>query len=128
MVGRLKLIAALCALALCVTALCVRIAAARRTKQQPQPAVAASPAQTRPLTPQERRGRAIYLRGESAAGREIVAMVGELEVPATTVHCSGCHGRRGEGKAEGGVTAGNLTWAGTDVMKQAPPTRKFELR
>lgn len=38
-------------------------------------------------------------------------MVGDLDVPASTVTCAGCHGARGEGKTEGGVTAGNLTWA-----------------
>ena len=65
----------------------------------------------RGLTQQERRGRAIYLRGESPSGREIKAFVGELDVPASTVTCAGCHGARGEGKTEGGVTAGNLTWA-----------------
>jgi ABC-type branched-subunit amino acid transport system substrate-binding protein len=65
----------------------------------------------RGLTPQERRGRAIYLRGESPSGREITATVGELDVPSSTVTCAGCHGARGEGKTEGGVTAGNLTWS-----------------
>jgi ABC-type branched-subunit amino acid transport system substrate-binding protein len=65
----------------------------------------------RGLTAQERRGRAIYLRGESPSGREIKAVVGEVDVPASTVTCAGCHGARGEGKTEGGVTAGNLTWA-----------------
>lgn len=65
----------------------------------------------RGLTPQERRGKAIYLRGESPSGREITALVGEIDVPASTVTCAGCHGLRGEGKTEGGVTAGNLTWA-----------------
>jgi ABC-type branched-subunit amino acid transport system substrate-binding protein len=34
-----------------------------------------------------------------------------LEVPSSTVTCAGCHGARGEGKTEGGVTAGDLTWA-----------------
>ncbi|MET0624995.1 MAG: ABC transporter substrate-binding protein [Pyrinomonadaceae bacterium] len=63
------------------------------------------------MTPQERRGRAIYLRGESPSGKEITALVGEVEVPASTMTCAGCHGARGEGKTEGGVTAGNLTWA-----------------
>lgn len=74
----------------------------------------AKPAPTtsaRALNAQERRGRAIYLRGESTSGREIGAMVGELDVPSSTVTCAGCHGARGEGKTEGGVTAGNLTWA-----------------
>ena len=65
----------------------------------------------RGLSPQERRGRAIYLRGESPSGKEIQAVVGEVDVPASTITCAGCHGVRGEGKTEGGVTAGNLTWA-----------------
>ena len=65
----------------------------------------------RPLTPAERRGRALYLRGESGSKHEITAVVNDLDVPATTVPCAGCHGRRGEGKTEGGVTAGNLTWS-----------------
>src|ERR1043165_7960184 len=70
--------------------------------------VATSP-ETRPLTPAERRGRAIFLRGE-ASGKPPTALVGDLEVPGTTINCAGCHGRRGEGKTEGGVVAGNLTW------------------
>ena len=37
-------------------------------------------------------------------------MIDDVDVPASTVNCAGCHGRRGEGKTEGGVTAGNLTW------------------
>ena len=63
------------------------------------------------LTPAERRGKMIYLRGESPSGKEIKASVGELDLPASTVTCAGCHGQRGEGKTEGGVTAGNLTWS-----------------
>jgi len=66
--------------------------------------------EARPLTPAERRGRAIYLRGETSGKKPLTAMVGDLEVPASTINCAGCHGRRGEGKTEGGVTAGNLTW------------------
>ena len=65
----------------------------------------------RPLTEQERRGRAVYLRGESPSGKEITAAVGELDLPASTVSCAGCHGARGEGKTEGGVTAGSLVWS-----------------
>jgi ABC-type branched-subunit amino acid transport system substrate-binding protein len=78
---------------------------------QSQKATAESSQQERPLTPAERRGRAIYLRGETSGQKKIMARVGELEVPAETMNCGGCHGRRGEGKTEGGVTAGNLTWA-----------------
>jgi ABC-type branched-subunit amino acid transport system substrate-binding protein len=81
-----------------------RVASAQETK--------AATAQTaRTLNTQERRGRAIYLRGESPSGREITATVGELDVPSSTVTCAGCHGARAEGKTEGGVTAGDLTWA-----------------
>ncbi|HEV8428670.1 MAG TPA: ABC transporter substrate-binding protein [Pyrinomonadaceae bacterium] len=64
-----------------------------------------------PLTAAERRGKEIYLRGTSPSGREIVARLNELDVPASAFPCSGCHGIRGEGKSEGGVTAGNLTWS-----------------
>ncbi|HET8781642.1 MAG TPA: ABC transporter substrate-binding protein, partial [Pyrinomonadaceae bacterium] len=67
------------------------------------------------LTANERRGKAIYLRGESTSGRKITAMLGDLDVPSSTMTCGGCHGLRGEGKTEGGVTAGNLTW--TNMVK-----------
>src|ERR1041385_1265692 len=65
----------------------------------------------RPLTPEEKRGKALYLRGESASGKEIIALLNDIDVPASTLSCAGCHGARGEGKTEGGVTAGNLTWS-----------------
>src|SRR5918992_5963300 len=67
------------------------------------------------LTASERRGKQIYLRGESPSGRKITPMLGDIDVPASTVTCAGCHGLRGEGKTEGGVTAGNLTW--TNLVK-----------
>jgi ABC-type branched-subunit amino acid transport system substrate-binding protein/cytochrome c553 len=65
------------------------------------------------LTPEEKRGKQIYLRGASASGREITAYVGEasLEVPASTLTCAGCHGADGQGKPEGGVTPSNITWS-----------------
>ncbi len=63
------------------------------------------------LTESERRGKAIFLRGVSPSGGEITGRIGELEVPATAATCGGCHGMRGEGKTEGGMTAGGLTWA-----------------
>lgn len=63
------------------------------------------------LTESERRGKAIFLRGVSSSGREITGRIGEIEVPAATATCGGCHGMRGEGKSEGGVTAGGLTWS-----------------
>ncbi|HEV2837596.1 MAG TPA: ABC transporter substrate-binding protein [Pyrinomonadaceae bacterium] len=66
--------------------------------------------QAQVLTAAERRGKEIYLRGTSPSGREITGRIGEIDVPASTVSCAGCHGMRGEGKTEGGVAAGNLTW------------------
>jgi len=69
------------------------------------------PSSRRELTLQEKRGKAFYLRGESASGQEITALMGEIDVPASTLTCAGCHGLRGEGLTEGGVTAGPLTWS-----------------
>ena len=63
------------------------------------------------LTVQEKRGKAFYLRGESTSGQEITALMGDIDVPASTLTCAGCHGMRGEGRTEGGVTAGPLTWS-----------------
>ena len=70
-----------------------------------------TPAPSKGLSPQERSGKALFLRGESRSGKEITAMLGEIDVPASTMNCAGCHGLRGEGKTEGGVTAGNLSWS-----------------
>lgn len=102
--------------ALAVTALCALLATASALAQQTaardqQPETS----RERGLSPQERRGKALYLRGESASGEEITAMLGDIDVPASTLNCAGCHGVRGEGKTEGGVTAGNLTW--TNLIK-----------
>src|SRR5262245_58311929 len=63
------------------------------------------------LTVNERRGKQIYLHGVSPSGREITGRVGDLDLPAATATCAGCHGMRGEGKTEGGVTGGHLTWS-----------------
>jgi ABC-type branched-subunit amino acid transport system substrate-binding protein len=82
----------------------------------PTAAAAASPIQAASgvvaLTPGERRGKEIYLRGTSASGRDIKAYLGDasLEVPASALTCAGCHGADGQGKPEGGVTPSNLTW------------------
>ncbi|MDQ1558323.1 MAG: hypothetical protein QOD32_1383 [Pyrinomonadaceae bacterium] len=85
--------------------------------QSNAPATSASPGQVASaavvaLTPEEKRGKQIYLRGTSASGREITAYLGEasLEVPASSLTCAGCHGADGQGKPEGGVTPSNLVW------------------
>jgi ABC-type branched-subunit amino acid transport system substrate-binding protein len=77
----------------------------------PTPVQSQSTPPRRELTLQEKRGKAFYLRGESASGQEITAMLGEVDVPASTLPCAGCHGNRGEGRTEGGVTAGNMSWS-----------------
>lgn len=81
------------------------------TGQSQNTAGSTTSSQRRELTLQEKRGKAFYLRGESASGQEITAMMGEVDVPASTLTCAGCHGNRGQGITEGGVTAGNMTWA-----------------
>lgn len=73
--------------------------------------VAAQAQSIRPLTPQEKRGKAFYLRGETSSGREITALMNDIDVPASTMTCAGCHGVRGEGQTEGGITAGSLRWS-----------------
>jgi len=75
------------------------------------PSVVQSQSKRSELTLQEKRGKAFYLRGESASGQEITALMGEVDVPASTLPCAGCHGNRGEGTTEGGVTAGNMHWS-----------------
>ena len=63
------------------------------------------------LSEQEKRGKLIYLKGESGAG-DIVALLGssDLELPAASFPCSNCHGLRGEGSKEGGLQPPPLTW------------------
>src|SRR5262245_31908790 len=70
------------------------------------------PAADGQLTPQEQRGREIYLRGVSLSGRKITAVMGGsgTEIPASAIACANCHGREGQGKTEGGVSPSNLTW------------------
>ena len=65
-----------------------------------------------PLTPQELRGKQIYLQGTSPSGKEILAYIGDaaLEVPGSTVACANCHAFRGQGKPEGGIDPSNITW------------------
>ena len=77
----------------------------------PHPIQNPTGAARRELSPVEKHGKAFYLRGDSSSGQEITAVMGDLDVPTSTLTCAGCHGARAEGKTEGGVTAGNLTWS-----------------
>ncbi len=64
------------------------------------------------LSPQESRGKQIYLLGTSKSGKAILAYVGEpaLELPGSTMPCANCHGTNGQGKPEGGIDPSNITW------------------
>jgi ABC-type branched-subunit amino acid transport system substrate-binding protein len=63
------------------------------------------------LTPEEQRGRQIYVDSTSPSGGEILAVLGEgIEVEASAVPCASCHGRDGKGRPEGGVTPTDITW------------------
>jgi ABC-type branched-subunit amino acid transport system substrate-binding protein len=63
------------------------------------------------LTPEEKRGKQIYLKGE-AEGGEIIAYLGsgELELPASSFSCANCHGQRGGGLKEGGLEPPPIDW------------------
>jgi ABC-type branched-subunit amino acid transport system substrate-binding protein len=58
------------------------------------------------------RGRQIYLTGVPVNGASLSASVGDpaMDVPASILKCSNCHGSDGRGKAEGGVTPANIRW------------------
>lgn len=76
------------------------------------------------LTSQEKRGKQIYLTGESEGG-EIIATLGsgDLELPAGSFPCSNCHGLRGEGSKEGGIQPPPLDWASLLSPRQSLLTR-----
>ena len=64
------------------------------------------------LSPQESRGKEIYLLGTSKSGKDILAYIGDssLEVPGSTMACANCHGVNGQGKREGGIDPSNISW------------------
>jgi ABC-type branched-subunit amino acid transport system substrate-binding protein len=66
------------------------------------------------LTASEQRGRALYLRGESASGRAIAAVIGKgetTEIPASSLPCGSCHGPEGRGVPEGAVAPADIRWS-----------------
>ena len=66
----------------------------------------------RPLTPQEKRGKHIYVKGTSPAGRPITSYFGKdlIEMPGERATCTSCHGYDGLGRPESGVIPTNVTW------------------
>jgi len=65
-----------------------------------------------PLTPQELRGKQIYLEGTSPNGGKIKAYVGKdrVELPGSAATCGSCHGPDGRGRPEGGRIPSDITW------------------
>jgi ABC-type branched-subunit amino acid transport system substrate-binding protein len=78
------------------------------------------------LSPQETRGKQIYLKGENGEGGEIVAGLSseELDLPATSFACANCHGLRGEGTQEGGIQPPPITWETLTQTYTSPLTRR----
>jgi ABC-type branched-subunit amino acid transport system substrate-binding protein len=85
------------------------VACALAALLMPQSHLAAQTASA--LTPQEQRGKQIYLKGVSEGG-EMQAMLGsgDLELAASAFPCANCHGLRGEGSSEGGLQPPPLDW------------------
>jgi ABC-type branched-subunit amino acid transport system substrate-binding protein len=71
-----------------------------------------TPAFADEASPEARRGKQIYLRGDGSSRGEISAFVGggETAVPASVLPCVSCHGHDGEGRPEGGVAPSDVTW------------------
>jgi mono/diheme cytochrome c family protein len=65
------------------------------------------------------RGRQIYSTGVPGNGAPLTASVGDppMDVPASILKCSNCHGSDGRGKAEGGVAPANIR--GEELSKPA---------
>jgi ABC-type branched-subunit amino acid transport system substrate-binding protein len=78
------------------------------------PRYAAAAGEPPPLSPEEARGKRLFLVGESGTGGEISAVMGaggpETAVPGATLPCGSCHGRDGRGRPEGGIAPSNITW------------------
>ena len=77
------------------------------------------------LSPREKRGKQIYLKGEGEGG-EIKAILGsgDLELSASAFPCANCHGLRGEGSSEGGLRPPRLTWSALTSAHQSALTRQ----
>lgn len=73
------------------------------------------------------RGRQIYLTGVPVNGTPLTASVGDpaMDVPASILKCSNCHGSDGRGKPEGGVTPANIRWEElTKASTSGPAARR----
>lgn len=72
------------------------------------------------------RGRRIFETGVGG-GEPIEAVLneGQLVLSATTLTCTGCHGRDGRGSTEGGVTVPDIRWSAlTRPLAASGPTQR----
>src|SRR6185369_1686590 len=78
------------------------------------------------LTPQEKRGKQIYRKGEGGTSEEIKVILGTggLELPASSFPCANCHSLRGEGSKEGGLPPPPLNWASLTSRHQSALTQQ----
>ena len=74
--------------------------------------MAVLPACAGELSVQEKRGKQIYVHGESTSGAPITARVarGATPIQASLLPCAGCHGEDGKGRPEGGVSPSDIRW------------------
>lgn len=81
------------------------------------------------LSPEEARGKEIYLTGTTSDGAEVTALMGDdrIEVPASALPCGNCHGADGRGRPEGGVSPTVLTWESLTrpYVVEAPSGRRY---
>jgi mono/diheme cytochrome c family protein len=77
------------------------------------------------LTESEKRGKQIYVTGESGAG-DIIAVMGsgDIEIPAAALTCANCHGLKGEGTSEGGLVPPPITWSALTEPGKSPLTNR----
>jgi ABC-type branched-subunit amino acid transport system substrate-binding protein len=82
----------------------------------------------RELSPQEKRGKQIYVKGEGEGG-EIKAILGtgDLELSATAFPCANCHGLKGGGSSEGGLQPPQINWAALTSPRRSALTRQDRL-
>ncbi|XXT15798.1 ABC transporter substrate-binding protein [Sorangium sp. So ce429] len=75
------------------------------------PAACAGPTACAELSPAALRGRRIFHHGALASGEPVEGRLGEggAALRGKAAACAGCHGRSGDGTAEGGVAAPPLT-------------------
>ena len=74
------------------------------------------------LSPREKRGKQIYLKGESESGSiNAVLANGDLEVSASAFPCANCHGLRGEGSNEKGLQTPPIIWRALTSPRQLAP-------